>query len=791
MMFLKKLKGYLPFIKTTPQNASRAILKNTPQNAAQPFSKKKPLTHQIIRQHFPAIKMELMTWKQAIQSAKNPLRPYRQQLHTLYEWTVLDGQVFSQMRTARITVKKSAFKCYTNDKEDKVKTKLLKKTWFYQYLQHAIDAEFYGHSLIEFDPKKNEQGEFKKVMLVPREHVRPESQELLLRPYDEMGIKYNEKPFNKWLIEVGEPTNLGLLLIVSLEYIYKSQSRGDWGVQSEKFGNPFVVLNTASRDAKELDAKENMLANFGNNLWAILDDEDKISLVQSMSSGYMHNSYKDAIELADNYISKIINGQTGTADEKAWVGSAEVHERILSDYGFDRLTNLQAHINDTLIPFLIGHGYPLQGVEFRFVDLEEKDQSNEAPPPKKPTPKDEVPTPAPSNPAPYPLEEHYGNIPINRDDQLNRLIEQAARKAYDQQEVDIDEQEWVADVQKLWDGIKEGFDADPIDMGYADPRFELMQRFEHNIQIFSAFKGHAYSSLLIANLKAADGSVRSFNEFKSAVAPIVGRYRINWLQAEYQHAIASSQGAERWLEFEANKDLFPLLTYTTQADDRVRPSHQELDGITLPVDHEFWDSFQPPIDWGCRCIMRQVDEIPEGGYTPKDSALPSREGVPTLFRSNPAKTGEIFNQSHHYFEGWEADVVRSILFQKNVFAYGMTDTKRFKQLYFNDQTGGYVVAHKSHDTSLTEAAAQALADQGAAVRLLKRTPTVPHALTDGRLWAFESVDSNQAIQDAIESAKAQRVVLVLDGDLSPDQIEIPTNSLAAIKIFHQGQILDL
>lgn len=41
--------------------------------------------------------------------------------------------------------------------------------------------------------------------------------------------------------------------------------------------------------------------------------------------------------------------------------------------------------------------------------------------------------------------------------------------------------------------------------------------------------------------------------------------------------------------------------YVTTGDDRVRPTHWALEGVTLPKDHVFWEHFYPPNGWNCRC----------------------------------------------------------------------------------------------------------------------------------------------------------------------------------------------
>ena len=41
--------------------------------------------------------------------------------------------------------------------------------------------------------------------------------------------------------------------------------------------------------------------------------------------------------------------------------------------------------------------------------------------------------------------------------------------------------------------------------------------------------------------------------------------------------------------------------YVTTGDDRVRPTHAALEGVTLPKDDKFWELFYPPNGWNCRC----------------------------------------------------------------------------------------------------------------------------------------------------------------------------------------------
>lgn len=54
--------------------------------------------------------------------------------------------------------------------------------------------------------------------------------------------------------------------------------------------------------------------------------------------------------------------------------------------------------------------------------------------------------------------------------------------------------------------------------------------------------------------------------------------------------------------------------YVTAGDDRVRPTHDALEGVTLPKDHPFWTMFYPPNGWNCRCqaipLFEPVELVP-------------------------------------------------------------------------------------------------------------------------------------------------------------------------------------
>ena len=121
--------------------------------------------------------------------------------------------------------------------------------------------------------------------------------------------------------------------------------------------------------------------------------------------------------------------------------------------------------------------------------------------------------------------------------------------------------------------------------------------------------------------------------------------------------------AAKWKDFEKDGDRYNL-QYRTANDNRVRPSHRVLHGITLPPSDAFWDEFFPPNGWRCRCTVVQVRK---GKYPESDSATaiqqgreatsqPNRSGVnkAAIFRYNPGKHEVIFPPHHPYYEVGES-----------------------------------------------------------------------------------------------------------------------------------------
>ncbi len=167
------------------------------------------------------------------------------------------------------------------------------------------------------------------------------------------------------------------------------------------------------------------------------------------------------------------------------------------------------------------------------------------------------------------------------------------------------------------------------------------------IAVFSGAKTFQQVRDLERKIVDDSGVKRKLKDFKADASKIFDTYNDNYLKTEFNTAFSRSQSVRQWQEIEAQKNIFPLLKYSTVGDERVRGDHILLDEIVKPVGDPFWDIYYPPNGWNCRCIVEQL----EAGDEPTTDLRTKEPAVPTkLFANNPAKTGLIFDDEvHPYF----------------------------------------------------------------------------------------------------------------------------------------------
>jgi SPP1 gp7 family putative phage head morphogenesis protein len=202
---------------------------------------------------------------------------------------------------------------------------------------------------------------------------------------------------------------------------------------------------------------------------------------------------------------------------------------------------------------------------------------------------------------------------------------------------------------QLSKGIFKGYGKGVNSAGLSEAQKTFLTDMQHNVFVFSGFKNYHELKEVSLLLKTDDGKVKSFDDFMTDVKKIDKTYNEVYLSAEYGNCVASAQMARAWQDMVEND--VDMLTYQTAGDDRVREEHAILNGITEPLDSDFWSTYYPPNDWGCRC-----DAVPADNGSRKHS-IPESElpDIPEMFQNNVGQTGIVFPDTHPYF-----DVAKSV-----------------------------------------------------------------------------------------------------------------------------------
>ena len=134
---------------------------------------------------------------------------------------------------------------------------------------------------------------------------------------------------------------------------------------------------------------------------------------------------------------------------------------------------------------------------------------------------------------------------------------------------------------------------------------------------------------------------------------ICEQYNLTYAEAENEQVLFAAKMAAWWMAVNAES----VITYMTQGDERVRPWHLSLEGVSYRKS-EFPAELIPPIEWGCRCYLIA------NGFAAVRASLSidkCRSMVDPVFRESLATGGRIFTDAHRYFDTQLPEFVQKIV----------------------------------------------------------------------------------------------------------------------------------
>jgi SPP1 gp7 family putative phage head morphogenesis protein len=126
-------------------------------------------------------------------------------------------------------------------------------------------------------------------------------------------------------------------------------------------------------------------------------------------------------------------------------------------------------------------------------------------------------------------------------------------------------------------------------------------------------EGSTFRDFLGGLAEAAEaGGIRAVNPYHAATVFLTN--------------VQTAYNAGRWEMYNAPEvvDAFPYYQYHTVGDDRVRPTHAQMDGYIAKRDDPVWNLWWPPCGFNCRCTCTAISkyEIQNSGIRPSTRQVP-------------------------------------------------------------------------------------------------------------------------------------------------------------------------
>lgn len=318
--------------------------------------------------------LDLSMYKAAIRAAENMDYTQRARLYDMYEDVMLDTHMISVVGKRRSALLKLPVEFRRDGMPDENVNVQIRSPWFRRFLKDALDAQFYGFTLVQFT--KGTDG-YLDYTLVPRKNVDPQLQ-LIKRYQSDLG----GYPFGDYgnLLMIDGDMKLGLLAACLPWVIRKNGTVGDWCQFSELFGMP---IRDYAYDAADEDARRRTLADAmsqGSGSVYVHPDGTKLSFIESGNKSGSADVYQKLADLCNREMSKAILGNTLTteASETGTQALGTVHraeEEGLTDSDRTFILNI---LNYQMTDIFLDMGIDTTGGEFVFVhagDMSRKDKA--------------------------------------------------------------------------------------------------------------------------------------------------------------------------------------------------------------------------------------------------------------------------------------------------------------------------------------------------------------------------------------------------------------------------------
>lgn len=323
------------------------------------------------------IRHDVQMWRDGVKEAEQAWYPHRVRMQRMYNDTILNGHVYACLKRRKdLTLLRDwCFKDAEGNENIELKD-LLNKKWFALFMEYALEAKFFGYSLVALGDMVND--DFPELSIIRRFNVSPDRLNVTSYVYALSGAQFMEEPYSDWHVWIPTPSDVGISKVgygvLYYAAMYEIVCRNIIGFNTdaaELYGMPLRVGKTSKTNEDERNEFETALANMGSAGYILTDMLDEVELKESSSSGQGFKVYENLEARCEKKISKIILGHSDALDSVSGKLGNDSKEspasQALEDTAAVDAAFLEDVINAHLLPKLVNLGFNIpEGFKFYF-----------------------------------------------------------------------------------------------------------------------------------------------------------------------------------------------------------------------------------------------------------------------------------------------------------------------------------------------------------------------------------------------------------------------------------------
>ncbi|EAY25674.1 phage portal protein family protein [Microscilla marina] len=322
-------------------------------------------------------RVTIADWMQAWRIAESPVMPRTYPLMEIYDMVCIDAEVITAINNRKNKVLGEPFLVLDPDGNyQEAATKKLRGSWFDDFINAVLDAEFFGYSLIEIGQALNEDDySIKEINTVERRNIIPSRKLVLPYPFSAYGegIDFSADYLRRWYIFChSKRFPLGLLLYAAPYAILSRDALIKHADFNRDYGKPYKIVHT-DKEGEERREVLDALLSVEEELNGVFDIEEKVEIAFPSGGGGTIDTFDKMDEKASKKLLKIIQGHVKLSNDteggaQTYMNKDSIAKTPSEEIREYDMARVEAVVNEELFPRLLDFNYPLAGHSFVFLD---------------------------------------------------------------------------------------------------------------------------------------------------------------------------------------------------------------------------------------------------------------------------------------------------------------------------------------------------------------------------------------------------------------------------------------